>query len=59
MIDMDSRLRAARGIEKTETLASIEVFQTLKRRGHPDSGLTDHIRTVEELLKTVVLHNNT
>jgi hypothetical protein len=37
MIDMDSRLRVARGIEKTETLASIEVFQILKRRGHPDS----------------------
>ena len=37
MIDMDSRLRTARGIAKTETLASIEVFQTLKRRGHPDS----------------------
>ena len=37
MIDMDSRLRGARGIAKTETLASIEVFQTLKRRGHPDS----------------------
>ena len=37
MIDMDTRLRAARGIAKTETLASIEVFQTLKRRGHPDA----------------------
>jgi len=37
MIDMDSRLRAARGIAKTETEASIEVFQTLKRRGHPDA----------------------
>jgi len=36
MIDMDSRLRVARGIDKTETSASIEVFQTLKRRGHPD-----------------------
>lgn len=35
MIDIDSRLRAARGIAKTETEASIEVFQTLKRRGHP------------------------
>lgn len=34
---MDSRLRAARGIAETETLASIEVFQILKRRGHPDS----------------------
>jgi hypothetical protein len=37
MIDMDSRLRAARGIAKTETEASIEVFQTLQRRGHPDA----------------------
>ena len=37
MIDMDTRLRAARGIAKTETLASIEVFQTLKRRGHLDA----------------------
>ena len=37
MIEMDTRLRVARGIAKTETLASIEVFQTLKRRGHPDA----------------------
>jgi len=36
MIDMDSRLRVARGIAKNETLASVEVFRTLKRRGHPD-----------------------
>lgn len=36
MIDMDSRLRAARGFGKTETQASIEVFKTLKQRGHPD-----------------------
>jgi hypothetical protein len=36
MLDMDSRLRAARGIAKNETLASIEVFQCLKRRGHPE-----------------------
>jgi hypothetical protein len=34
---MDSRLRVARGIAKNETQASLEVFQTLKRRGHPDS----------------------
>jgi hypothetical protein len=33
---VDSRLRVARGIAKNETLASLEVFQTLKRRGHPD-----------------------
>ncbi len=37
MLDMDTRLRVARGIAKTETEASIEVFQTLKRRGHPDA----------------------
>jgi hypothetical protein len=37
MIDADSRLRVARGIAKTETEASTEVFQTLKRRGHPDA----------------------
>jgi hypothetical protein len=36
MLDMDSRLRVTRGIAKNETLASIEVFQTLKRRGHPE-----------------------
>ena len=35
-MDMDSRLRVGRGIAKNETLASIEVFKTLKRRGHPD-----------------------
>jgi hypothetical protein len=35
MVDMDSRLRAARGIGEDETQASIEVFQTLKKRGHP------------------------
>ena len=37
MIDMDSRLRVARGIAKTETEAALEVFQTLKHRGHPDA----------------------
>ena len=37
MIDMDTRLRVACGIAKTETEASIEVFRTLKRRGHPDA----------------------
>lgn len=36
ILDMDSRLRVARGIAKNETLASIEVFQSLKRRGHPE-----------------------
>ncbi len=36
MIDIDTRLRVARGIAKTETEASQQVFQTLKERGHPD-----------------------
>ena len=35
-LDRDTRLRVARGIAKNETLASIEVFKTLKRRGHPN-----------------------
>ncbi len=37
MIDMDNRLRVARGIAKTETEASVEVFETLQRCGHPDA----------------------
>lgn len=37
MIDLDSRLRVACGIAKTETDASRAVFQTLKERGHPDA----------------------
>jgi len=36
-LDIDTRLRAARGIAKTETEASVEAFQTLKRRGHPEA----------------------
>ncbi len=36
MLDMGTRLRVARGIAKTETEASILVFETLKKRGHPD-----------------------
>ena len=36
MLDMDSGLRVARAIEKDETQASIGVFRSLKRRGHPD-----------------------
>ncbi len=36
MMDMDSRLRAARGFGKTEKEASIGVFWKLKERGHPD-----------------------
>ena len=37
MLDMDTRLRVAGGIAKTETEASEFVFATLKRRGHPDA----------------------
>ena len=37
MIEVGTRLRAARGIGKNETEAPVEVFQTLKRRGHPDA----------------------
>ena len=37
MIETDTRLRVARGIAKTETQASKKVFETLKRRGHPEA----------------------
>jgi hypothetical protein len=37
MLDMDTLLRVARGIAKTETEAATEVFQTLKSRGHPEA----------------------
>jgi len=37
MLDIDTRLRVARGIAKTETQAATGVFQILKRRGHPDA----------------------
>jgi len=37
MLDRNTRLRVARGIAKTETQAATEVFQILKRRGHPDA----------------------
>ncbi len=36
LLDIDSRLRVASGIAKNETLASLAVFEMLKRRGHPD-----------------------
>ena len=35
MIEIDTRLRTARGIAKSETEAAIIVFETLKARGHP------------------------
>lgn len=37
MIETDTRLRVARGMAKTETQASQKVFETLKRRGHPEA----------------------
>jgi len=37
MIEPRTRLRVARGIGKSEAEAAIPVFQTLKRRGHPDA----------------------
>ena len=37
MIDMDTRLRVARGIAPTATEAHREVCETLKQRGHPDA----------------------
>lgn len=37
MIESESRLRAARGIAKSETEAAIEAFGRLKSRGHPHS----------------------
>lgn len=37
MIEIDTRLRVARGLGKTETKASFEALSTLERRGHPDT----------------------
>ena len=37
VLDIDSRLRAARGIGKNETEASKKAFQMLQQRGHPDA----------------------
>jgi len=56
---MDSRLRVARGIAKDETLASIEVFQTLKHRGHPDGPpptLSDGWGGIDEAMIAVYGH---
>lgn len=36
MVESDTRLRAARAIEKTESEASEQVMRTLSERGHPD-----------------------
>jgi hypothetical protein len=37
LIESETRLRAARGIAKTETRGAIEAFEQLKRRGHRHS----------------------
>ena len=37
MTDIDTRLRAARGLGKDETKASVEAFESLRRRGHPQA----------------------
>jgi hypothetical protein len=37
LLDIDSRLRAARGIGKDETQASKKAFQILQQRGHPEA----------------------
>lgn len=37
VIEPDTRLRAAHGIAKTETEASVHALSTLKQRGHPDT----------------------
>lgn len=37
LIESETRLRAARGIAKSETRGAIEAFEQLKRRGHPHS----------------------
>jgi len=56
MIDTDTRLRVARGIGKTEKEASVEVFQTLKRRGHPEAPpptISDGLGGIREALVEV------
>lgn len=37
MIEPDTKLRAARGLAKSETQAAIEAFSLLKGRGHPEA----------------------
>ena len=37
MTDIDTRLRAARGLGKDETKASLKAFESLRRRGHPQA----------------------
>jgi hypothetical protein len=36
ILDMDSRLRVARGIDKNETASTEKAFQMLQQRGHPE-----------------------
>jgi hypothetical protein len=37
LIEPDTKLRAARGLAKSETQAATEAFSQLKRRGHPEA----------------------
>jgi hypothetical protein len=56
LLDTDSRLRAAHGIGKDETEASLRVFQTLQQRGHPDSPpplITDGWGGIDEAILAV------
>lgn len=36
-MEMETRLRAGRGLAPTETASSVQALATLKRRGHPES----------------------
>lgn len=56
MLDVDSRLRVARGIGKNETEASQEVFQTIRARGHPEGPpplITDGWGGIDEAILAV------
>ena len=56
MIEIDTRLRVARGIAKSESQASVQVFRTLKRRGHrpfPPPFVSDGHGGIDEALITV------
>jgi hypothetical protein len=56
LLDMDSRLRVARGIAKDETQASMAVFQMLKRWGHsqePPPTISDGWGGIDEAMVQV------
>lgn len=56
MLDMDSRLRVARAIEKDETQASIAVFRMLQQRGHlhaPPPTISDGWGGIDEAMIAV------